>query len=184
MKFRPTELTDVVEIVPQRHRDNRGWLSETWSARTFEVGGRAIEWVQDNESTSIAAGTLRGLHYQARPMAQDKLVRVSHGRAVDVAVDLRRSSPTFGRSVARELSAEVGNQMFIPQGFGHGFLTLTDNCVVSYKVSDFYSPELDRSLAWNDPDLAIEWPIDPGRVVLSDKDASAPFLAGNPDLFD
>lgn len=182
-EFVPTALGEVVEITPPRFGDDRGWFSEVWNEATFRAGGVNVSWVQDNESLSGPVGTLRGIHYQARPQAQDKLVRVIHGRVLDIAVDLRQSSSTYLRWVACELSAEKGNQLFVPQGFGHGFVTLVPDCVVAYKVSSPYNPELDRAIAWDDPAIGIDWGIQAADAVLSPKDASAPRLADATDLF-
>lgn len=177
MKLRETELDGVVELTPTRHGDDRGWFSEVWNRSTIADLGIALDWVQDNEAKSAAAGTVRGLHFQTEPHAQDKLVRAAHGRIVDVAVDLRRSSPTFGRHVAVELSADVGNQLLVPVGFAHGYCTLEPDTVIAYKVTDFYAPSCDRSLRWNDPTLGIDWPVDLADATLSDKDRYAPLLA-------
>jgi len=185
VKLRATELDGVVELIPTRHGDERGWFSEVWNRSTLAGLGIELDWVQDNEAKSAAAGTLRGLHFQTAPQAQDKLVRAAHGRIVDVAVDLRRSSSTFGRHVAVELSADAGNQLLVPVGFAHGYCTLEPDTVIAYKVTDFYAPSCDRSLRWDDPALGIEWPVDPADVTLSDKDRSAPLLADIGDsLFD
>jgi dTDP-4-dehydrorhamnose 3,5-epimerase len=140
--------------------------------------GINITWVQDNEARSVEVGTLRGLHFQVDPHAQDKLVRAVQGRIVDVAVDLRQSSPTFGQHVAVELTEELGNQLLVPRGFGHGYCTLEPNTVIGYKVSAFYSPECDRGLRWDDPALGIDWPVTTtADAVLSDKDKVAPLLS-------
>jgi dTDP-4-dehydrorhamnose 3,5-epimerase len=183
MQVTPTALDGVVELVPVRHGDARGWFSEVWNKATLDKAGvgTGIEWVQDNESLSAAKGTIRGIHFQTAPHAQDKLIRVIHGRILDVAVDLRRSSPTFGHHVGVELSAETGNQLLVPRGFGHGFCTLKPNCVISYKVSDYYSPECDSAIAWNDPDLAIDWPVTDADAIISAKDQAAPTLASAGD---
>lgn len=177
LEVRPTALDGVVELVPARHGDARGFLSETWSAAAFASAGLpAIDWVQDNHSRSAAAGTLRGLHFQAPPAAQAKLVRVTRGGVFDVVVDIRRGSPTYGRWVGATLSAEAWNQLLIPQGFAHGFLTLEPDCEVQYKVSAGYSPKHDRAIRYDDPEIAIAWP-EVGPLTLSDKDRAAPLLA-------
>ena len=166
----------VVRIVPRRFEDSRGWFSETWQRDRFEAAGIRADWVQDNQSYSRPAGTLRGIHFQTPPHAQAKLVRCLKGRIWDVAVDLRAESPTYGQWVAAELTAAKGEQLYIPAGFGHGFLTLEPETEVAYKVDAFYAPDCDGGIAWNDPDLAIPWPL-PGTVPeLSDKDARLPTL--------
>jgi len=177
MKILRTELEGVLEVHPARHADDRGWFSEAWSRRRWADAGFEHDWVQDNESVSVPASTVRGIHFQTEPHAQDKLVRVVVGRVLDVAVDLRRSSESFGRSVAIELSASSGNQLLIPKGFGHGFVTLEPNCHVCYKVTHNYSPEADAAINWLDPELAVDWGIDPGQAVVSKKDSAAPMLA-------
>lgn len=175
MQIDSTPLPGCKILTPRRFGDARGWFSETWSAATMAAVGLDLAWVQDNHSYSAAKGTLRGLHGQRPPRAQDKLVRCTQGAILDVAVDFRTGSPTYARWFAVELSADNGRQHFLPKGFLHGFLTLTDAAEVQYKCSDFYSPEHDCTLRWNDPDIGIDW----GAVVpiLSDKDASAPLLA-------
>lgn len=164
-------------IVPRRLGDSRGWFSETWNRKREAGAGITADFCQDNQSFSRDIFTLRGLHFQAAPRAQAKLVRCLSGRIWDVAVDIRAGSPTFGRHVAAELTAEGGEQLFVPRGYAHGFLTLDPNCEVAYKVDDFYSPECDGGLRWDDPDLAIPWPLPPGsRPVLSAKDCELPLL--------
>lgn len=177
MELRATALDGVVELQPVRHGDERGWFSEVWNEATLSELGIAISWVQDNEAFSARAGTLRGLHFQTDPFAQDKLVRVAAGRLLDVAVDLRQSSGTFGQHVAVELSAEQGNQLLVPRGFAHGYCTLEPNTMIAYKVSNFYAPDCDRAVHWADPDLGIDWPIDSSGAVLSAKDEQAPAFA-------
>lgn len=164
----------VVRIVPKRFEDARGWFSETFQQDRFAAAGIDVPFVQDNQSYSRAAGTLRGIHFQTPPFAQAKLVRCLRGRIWDVAVDLRAGSPTFGQWVAAELTASGGEQLFVPAGFGHGFLTLEDDCEVAYKTSAYYAPDCDGGLAWNDPALAIAWPLQPGWPHLSDKDRLLP----------
>ncbi len=173
MNVEPTQLADVKLIRPRRFGDRRGWFAETWNAQRMIDAGLHFDWVQDNHSYSARKGTLRGLHYQAPPRSQDKLVRCSHGAMWDVAVDFRLGSPTYLRHVARELSAENGLQILIPKGFLHGFLTLTDDCEVQYRCSDVYSLECDGSIRWDDPAVGIAWPLT-GEPTLSEKDASAP----------
>jgi dTDP-4-dehydrorhamnose 3,5-epimerase len=167
----------VVLIVPQRFQDSRGWFSETWNKDRFHNLGITAEFCQDNQSVSIKAGTIRGLHFQRAPYAQAKLVRCLIGRIFDVVVDLREKSPTFKKWVGIELSASLGNQLFIPVGFGHAFLTLEDNCHVAYKVDAYYAPQADGGVRWDDPELAINWPMSGPAPILSDKDASLPFLS-------
>ncbi len=175
MEIRQTSLAEVLVITPRRFGDERGFFSESWNRRAFAQAGLEFDFVQDNESLSVDAGTLRGLHYQAPPNAQAKLVRVARGAVLDVAVDVRRGSPDFGKWVSVELSAENGRQILIPRGFLHGFVTLLPDTHVLYKADNYYAPESDGAVAWNDPDLAIDWQTD--KVTLSDKDAAAPRLA-------
>jgi dTDP-4-dehydrorhamnose 3,5-epimerase len=175
--FRRLELPEVVEVTPPRHGDHRGYFSEVWKRAEFEAEGLRFDWVQDNQSLSAQAGTVRGLHFQAPPVAQDKLVRVLSGAILDVAVDIRRGSPRYGRWVACELSAGRGNQLLVPAGFAHGFMTLAADTVVLYKVSAPYSREHEGAILWNDPAIGIAWPAGLAPV-LSDKDRAAPLLAG------
>ncbi|MBV8978157.1 MAG: dTDP-4-dehydrorhamnose 3,5-epimerase [Alphaproteobacteria bacterium] len=165
-----------VLITPKRLSDARGFFSETYSKRSFAEAGIDLDFVQDNHSLSADAGTVRGLHFQEPPFAQDKLVRVTRGRVLDVAVDIRRSSPTYGRHVAVELSAENWHQFLIPKGFAHGFCTLEPDTEVLYKVSAFYSAEHERGIRWHDPAIGIAWPSGAGAV-LSARDASLPVFA-------
>jgi dTDP-4-dehydrorhamnose 3,5-epimerase len=174
MEICSTALPGVVLIVPRRLGDARGYFAETWNIRRMRESGLDLAFVQDNESLSAAPNTLRGLHYQAPPFAQSKLVRVVAGAILDVAVDVRRGSPTFGRWVAERLDAETGAQLLIPRGFLHGFLTLEPDTKVLYKVDNPYDAASDGSVAWNDPDLAIGWGADPASVTLSGRDQSAP----------
>ena len=167
-----------MEIVPKRFRDDRGFFSETYSARNLP----GTSFVQDNHSFSALPGTVRGLHYQIGAEAQDKLVRVVSGAIFDVAVDIRRSSPTFGRWVGLSLSAEEGNQIFVPKGFAHGFMTLTPDTEVLYKVSAYYSPTSERAIRFDDVEIAINWPLPTETAVLSSKDADAPAFR-NADTF-
>jgi dTDP-4-dehydrorhamnose 3,5-epimerase len=178
-----TAINGVVEIRPQRHGDDRGWFSEVYKRHELRDAGIDIDFVQDNESFSAPAGTLRGLHYQLAPHAQDKLIRVIHGSILDVAVDIRRDSPTFRQHVAVTLTADLGNQLLVPAGFAHGFCTLESDVRVAYKVSDVYAPDCERAIRWDDPDLAIAWELPPGGPTLSGKDGVAPLLADQPDLF-
>lgn len=177
IEVQPLELDGVLEIRPARHADDRGFFSEVWSRSHWKEVGVDVEFVQDNHSLSKHRGVLRGLHYQAPPMAQAKLVRVTRGTVFDVAVDIRAGSPSFGRWVSTILSAERWNQLFIPAGFAHGFLTIEPDTEVEYKVSAPYSAEHDRAIRFDDPDIAIDWPIEASQLILSDKDRAAPRLA-------
>lgn len=163
-------------IVPARHGDARGWFTESYNRQRFAEWGVADEFVQDNHSFSAQRGTLRGMHLQAPPQPQAKLVRCLAGAIWDVAVDLRGGSPTYGRWVAAELTAAGGEQLYVPAGFAHGFLTLTDNAEVGYKASGYYAPECEIGVAWDDPDLAIAWPLAGMAPVLSVKDQALPRL--------
>ena len=166
-------------IRPRRHGDARGWFTETYNRDAFAQLGIACTFVQDNHSLSAQAFTLRGLHFQTPPRGQDKLVRCIRGRIFDVAVDIRKGSPTFGQWVGAELSAENGHQLFVPVGFAHGFLTLEENCEVTYKCSDTYSPNHDCGIRWDDPAMGIDWPIPAGVAPeLSAKDKVQSLLAG------
>lgn len=183
MQLEQTSLPGVVILSPRRFGDARGWFCETWNASRMAEAGLDFAFVQDNHSFSAPKDTLRGLHYQRPPRAQDKLVRCSRGAILDVAVDFRKGSPDFGRWVGVELSAENGRQLLVPQGFLHGFLTLTEGCEVQYKCTDLYAPDCDGAIRWDDPDIAIDWGLDGRSPVLSDKDAVAPFLAGQESPF-
>ena len=163
-------------ITPQRFEDSRGWFSESWNSATFAQAGIDAPFCQDNHSLSRAAFTLRGLHFQRTPNAQAKLVRCLRGRIFDVAVDIRRASPTFKQWVAAELSAEAGDQLFIPAGYAHGFLTLEADTEVAYKVDAHYAPQSDGGIIWDDETLAIDWPLGSALPQLSDKDAALPVL--------
>lgn len=178
-EFRKLALEDVIEVVPKKFGDDRGFFSETYNAGSFREAGIDVEFVQDNHSYSAEKGVLRGLHYQLPPFAQDKLVRVTRGRVLDVAVDIRRSSPTFRKWVAVELSADKWNQLFVPKGFAHGFVTLEDRTEFLYKVSAHYSPAHDRSIRFDDPEIGVAWPDLPGGFQLSAKDRGAPSLAAS-----
>ncbi len=174
-------IREVIAIKPNRHEDERGFFSETYSRRALAEAGIEGEFVQDNHSLSVPQGTLRGLHFQVPPVAQAKLIRVVRGAIFDVAVDIRAGSPSYGRHVSCELSARDWNQLYIPSGFAHGFCTLEPNTEVIYKVSDYYAPEHDRGLLWNDPALEIDWPVsDP---LLSEKDRRHPALHDLPEYF-
>jgi dTDP-4-dehydrorhamnose 3,5-epimerase len=175
---RRLDLEEVLEIRPRRFADERGFFSEVWNEAVWRQAGIDRHFVQDNHSLSRQAGVLRGLHYQAPPMAQAKLVRVTRGSVFDVAVDIRHGSPTFGRWAGTVLSAAEWNQLLVPEGFAHGFLTLEPDCEVQYKVTAPYSSEHDRAIRYDDPDVAIDWPVAGGELILSDKDRAAPPLAG------
>ncbi|ANY77720.1 dTDP-4-dehydrorhamnose 3,5-epimerase [Microvirga ossetica] len=177
MLVEPTAIPDVKIVTPRRFGDNRGFFSETYNLRLFVEAGISAEFVQDNHSLSATVGTVRGLHFQSEPFAQAKLIRVVRGSILDVAVDLRQSSPTYGNYVAVTLSAQNGSQLYVPVGFAHGFCTLEPNTEIQYKVSSYYSAAHDHGLLWNDPVLKISWPVDPERAILSDKDRSQPRLA-------
>ena len=177
LEVRELRLAGVYEIIPSRFGDHRGFFSETYSAQKLAAKGIDLAFVQDNHSLSTSAGVLRGLHYQLPPYAQDKLVRVVRGAIFDVAVDIRRSSPTFGSWLGLEVSADSWNQILVPKGFAHGFVTLVPHTEVVYKVTDRYAPDCERSIRFDDPAIGIGWPIPPDRVTLSDKDKSAPLLA-------
>jgi dTDP-4-dehydrorhamnose 3,5-epimerase len=183
MQVVPTEIPAIKLLVPKKFGDLRGFFSEVYSRKALADAGITTDFVQDNHSLSVEVGVLRGLHYQVPPMAQDKLVRVVHGAILDVAVDIRRDSPTFGKHVAAELSAANWNQIFVPAGFAHGFVTLQPNTEVLYKVSTYYSPGHERGIRWNDPKLEINWDIDETRAILSNRDREHPELANAKDLF-
>lgn len=177
MEHETTELPGVRILTPRRCADARGFFSETWNRDTLRGLGIEADFVQDNHSLSREVGVVRGLHYQAPPHAQAKLVRVVAGAVRDVVVDIRRGSPTYGRWTAVELSAENGRQVFVPTGFLHGFVTLAPDTELLYKCSDFYAPDCDGAIHFADPDLAIDWGIAPERAILSDKDRTAPAFA-------
>ena len=174
MQVTKTALEGVLILEPKVFGDARGWFMETWSARKFEAAGLNFNFVQDNQSYSAHRGTLRGLHYQTAPFAQAKLVRCTRGKLLDVAVDIREGSETFAKWVAVELTAENKKQLMIPRGFAHGFLTLTDDVEIQYKADNFYSPNCDGNIIWNDAEIKIDWPFEP--TILADKDAKAPTL--------
>lgn len=175
MKTMATALPDVMIIEPARFGDDRGWFSETWNAARMASVGLDFGFVQDNHSFSARKGTLRGLHYQAPPRAQDKLVRCSRGAILDVAVDVRRGSPQYGQWVGIELSAQNGRQLLVPKGFLHGFITLTDDTEVQYKCSDLYAPDCDGAVHF--ASVGVEWGFAPDAITVSDKDARAPAFA-------
>ena len=175
MEFKKTDIEGVYIIEPRVFNDSRGYFFEAWKKQEFEQHIGPVEFVQDNESKS-SYGVLRGLHYQKGVFSQAKLVRVIKGKVLDVAVDIRRSSPTFGRHVMVELSEENKRQFFIPRGFAHGFLVVSDEAIFTYKVDNVYAPQADAGIRWNDPDLGIDWPIDLSKVMTSEKDLKQPFL--------
>lgn len=176
MEFTKTNLEGVLVIEPKVFGDHRGWFMETYREEAFLRVGLKLEFVQDNHSFSAAKGTLRGLHYQLHPKAQTKLVRCTKGAIYDVAVDIRRGSPTYGAWFGIELSAENKKQLLIPKGFAHGFMTITEDVEVQYKVDELYAPECDGGILWSDPDIGIAWPLSI-QPVLSSKDEKAPCLA-------
>ena len=182
MEFKKTAIEGVYVIEPRVFNDARGYFFEAWKKEEFEQNIGKVEFVQDNESKS-SYGVLRGLHYQKGDASQAKLVRVIKGKVLDVAVDIRKSSPTFGKHVMVELSDENKRQFFIPRGFAHGFLVLSDEAIFTYKVDNPYAPQADAGIRWNDPDVGIEWPIDPKDVQTSEKDLKQPFLR-DAELFD
>ncbi|MDD2789205.1 MAG: dTDP-4-dehydrorhamnose 3,5-epimerase [Sulfurimonas sp.] len=184
MEFIRTEIPDVIIIEPKVHGDERGYFVETFRADKLEAFlGYKIDFCQDNESKS-SRGVLRGLHYQLHPAAQTKLVRVIQGRVLDVAVDIRKGSPTFGKHVAVELSSENKKQMLVPRGFAHGFVVLEDDTVFAYKVDNYYSPENDRGIAFDDAALGIDWMVAHEELNLSAKDKTQPKLAKTQDIFE
>jgi dTDP-4-dehydrorhamnose 3,5-epimerase len=170
MDIKTTLIPGVIVIKPVRNFDVRGHFAETYNKQAFCAAGITVSFVQDNVSFSLKRGTIRGLHFQLPPSSQAKLVYVVHGSIFDVAVDLRAGSPTYGRWIAERLTAEKGEQMFIPRGLAHGFCTLEPNAEVAYKVDDYYAPDADSGLLWNDPTLAIDWPITAENAVVSDRD--------------
>ena len=179
----PLSIPDVRIIRPQKHADARGFFSETYNRRTFADAGIDLTFVQDNHTFSTQSGTLRGLHFQTPPFAQDKLVRVVRGSILDVAVDLRAGSPSYGRHVRAVISAEAWNQILVPVGFAHGLLTLEPDTEVVYKVTALHAPDHDKGLLWNDPALGIDWPLPATQVRLSAKDTAQPRLAELPTYF-
>ena len=176
MDVTPTSLPGVLVITPKRFGDHRGFFSETWNKRSLADAGVDLDFVQDNHSFSADKGTVRGLHFQAPPSAQDKLVRVLRGAIMDIAVDVRRGSPTYGQWIGVELTGENGKQLLVPKGFLHGFATLTPDVDVAYKCTDFYDAATDGAVRFDDPDLGIDWGIANSEAVLSDKDAAAPLF--------
>ncbi len=183
MQIEPLAIADVKIITPRRFQDDRGFFSETWNARAFREAGIEAEFVQDNHAYSVEKGVVRGLHYQLPPSAQGKLVRVTKGAILDVAVDIRRASPTFGHHVSAVLSAENWRQIWVPVGFAHGYVTLEPHTEVVYKVTNLYAPALDRGIMWSDPALGIDWGLTDTEAILSEKDRRQPRLAEATDLF-
>lgn len=184
MKLIPTDIKDVVIIEPDVFSDSRGYFFESFSQRRFEtLLGRSIDFVQDNESRS-KEGVVRGLHYQRAPHAQSKLVRVTQGAILDIAVDIRYNSPTYGKYIAVELSAENHRQLFIPRGFAHGFMVLRGDAVVQYKCDDYYAPECEGTILWNDPQIAVDWQIDPAKVIVSQRDSEGKRFDPTEEIFD
>lgn len=183
LDIQDTRIPDVKLVSLRRHQDSRGFFSETYNCQDWVDAGISVEFVQDNHAYSVDRHTVRGLHYQIEPFPQAKLVRVSRGAIYDVAVDLRKSSPTFGLHIAANISSAEWNCIFVPVGFAHGFCTLEPETEVQYKVSGFYSPEHDRGLLWDDPALGIDWPVSPGEAILSDRDRDHSPLAELKDLF-
>lgn len=170
MEITKLKLPGLLTLRPRRFADSRGYFTETYNQKAFSAAGVTADFVQDNQSFSATRGTLRGLHFQLPPAAQAKLVRVLQGSVFDVAVDLRAGSPTYGHWTGEMLTAEGGEQLFIPRGFAHAFCTLEPNTIVAYKVDEFYAPASDSGLIWNDPALNIDWPVKPDEMLLSDKD--------------
>lgn len=176
-------IPDVLLLQPLKNNDARGFVSETYRRSALAAYGVDADFVQDNHSRTVARNTVRGLHFQKPPRAQGKLLRVTRGAVLDVAVDIRHGSPTFGRHVARRVSAEEWNQIYVPPGFAHGFCTLEDDTDVLYKLTDYYSPEHDMGLCWDDPALGIDWPVGANEATLSDADRKHPLLAELPVYF-
>lgn len=184
MRITQTPLPGVLLIQPERYEDPRGYFVETYNRQTFAAARVDAAFVQDNQSLSRRQGTIRGLHFQSTPFAQAKLVRVLRGLILDVVVDIRHGSPAFGRHFKIELSEGDDTSLFVPVGFAHGFCTLVDDTLVAYKVSNFYSRDHDLGVRWNDPDLAIDWPVGPNDAIVSDKDRSLPLLRDTPRYFE
>lgn len=176
-EIKPLALDGVFEIIPRRFGDDRGWFSETWNNNGFADAGLKFDWIQDNQAYSAAKGILRGLHFQKPPMAQTKLVRCLRGSVFDVAVDIRKGSPNYGKWVGLTLSAKTGNQILVPKGFAHGYLTLEPDCEVFYKVDAGYAPDEEGAVHFADSDIGIKWPLPTDQITLNEKDRSAPLLA-------
>lgn len=182
MEYKTTEIEGVYIIEPRVFHDSRGYFFEAWKQKEFDEHIGPVDFIQDNESKS-SYGVLRGLHYQKGDAAQAKLVRVIKGKVLDVAVDIRKSSPTFGHHVMAELSEENKKQFFIPRGFAHGFLVLSEEAIFTYKVDNVYAPQSEAGIRWDDPDLGIDWPIDPKEILMSEKDLAQPCMK-DAELFD
>ena len=183
MEFHTFEVEGPLEIKPRKIEDDRGYFSEVFRLDEFTRHAPSVEFVQDNQSLSVRSGTIRGIHFQSNPAAQGKLVRCLAGKLLDVAVDLRSGSPTYGRWVSALLSPEENNQLWVPVGFGHAFCTLEPNSVIGYRVTSYYSPENDKGLAWDDPEVAIDWPEIADPETLSAKDRKQPRLSELPSYF-
>jgi dTDP-4-dehydrorhamnose 3,5-epimerase len=183
MEFRSFELDGPLEIIPRKIEDERGYFSEIFRLDSFAQRVPGVEFVQDNQSLSVRTGTIRGLHFQTHPAAQGKLVRCLAGRLLDVAVDLRNGSPTFGRWLSVVLSPNQNNQLWVPVGFGHGFCTLEPNTIIGYRVTSYYSVENDKGVAWDDPEIGVQWPQEADPDTLSAKDRHQPRLADLPAYF-
>jgi dTDP-4-dehydrorhamnose 3,5-epimerase len=183
MQIERLEIPDLLLVTPRKHGDQRGFFSETFRADVFAGFGVDASFVQDNHVHSTQKGVLRGLHFQTPPHAQGKLIRCPRGSILDVAVDIRVGSPTYGRHVAVELSAANWRQLWVPLGFAHGYVTLEDDCEVVYKVTDYYAPECDRGIAWDDPALEIDWRLSASEVILSERDRRQPRLEGAAPAF-
>lgn len=184
MIVRDTSFPEVKILLPAKHADERGFFSETYSRRTLAAAGIDLDFVQDNQAFSARRNTIRGLHFQIPPFAQDKIIRVLRGSIFDVVVDVRRRSPTFGRFEAFVLNAADWAQLLIPVGFAHGLCTLEPETEILYKVSNFYSPTHDKGVRWNDPEIGIEWPVAPEEALVSPKDRELPLLSTVPNYFD
>jgi dTDP-4-dehydrorhamnose 3,5-epimerase len=183
MEFRTFEIEGPIEVVPRKIKDERGYFSETFRLAPFAERAGPVEFVQDNQSLSARAGTIRGIHFQSHPAAQGKLVRCLAGSVLDIAVDLRRDSPAYGKWISVILTPQENNQLWIPVGFGHAFCTLQPNSVISYRVTSYYSPEHDKGVAWDDSDIDIHWPDLADPSTLSAKDRTQPSLAALPSYF-
>lgn len=183
MQFNSFDLDGPVEIVPQKIEDERGYFSEIFRMAAFAERAGPVEFIQDNQSLSIRTGTVRGIHFQTHPFAQGKLVRCLAGKVMDVAVDLRRDSADYGRWMSVTLTPEDNNQLWIPEGFGHAFCTLEPKSIISYRVTNYYSAQNDQGVAWDDPDIGIDWPALADRDTLSAKDRGQPSLADLPTYF-
>jgi len=183
MEFRKFAVEGLLEFIPRKIEDERGYFSEVFRLDQFSANAGPVEFVQENQSLSVRAGTIRGIHFQTHPFAQGKLVRCHAGSLLDVAVDLRHDSPTFGKWIAVTLDAKQNNQLWVPVGFGHAFCTLEPNSVIGYRVTNYYSPQNDLGVAWNDPDIAIDWPDVADPDTLSPKDRRQPALADLPNHF-